>query len=69
MFSQVTTFSEFCKNKFVIEPVEVIYSDGKAYTSPDLSVYNMEVNLSYINGLIGVSLEAEEVAISFNKLM
>ena len=59
----MTAFSEYCENKFVIEPVEVISSDGKSNIYPDLSVYNMEVSLSYINGLIGVSLEAEEVII------
>ena len=57
---QVTAFSVYCEKKFEIEPVEVTYSDGKSYTYPDLSVYNMEVPLSYINGAIGVSLEAEE---------
>jgi len=30
---------------------------------PDLSIYNMEVSLSYITRLIGVSLDAEEVII------
>ena len=59
----MTAFSEYCENKFVIEPVEVISSDGKSNIYPDLSVYNMEVSLSYINGLIGVSLEVEEVII------
>lgn len=69
IFSQVTAFSEYCEKKFVIEPVEVISSDGKSCIYPDLSIYNMEVSLSYINGLIGVSLEMEEVFISSNFLM
>ncbi|KAG5022748.1 hypothetical protein JHK85_019090 [Glycine max] len=59
----VTTFSKYCENKFFIEPIEFISSDGKSNIYPDLSVYNMEVCLSYITGLIGVSLEAEEVII------
>ncbi|KHN05093.1 Mitogen-activated protein kinase kinase kinase 1 [Glycine soja] len=62
-FYKVIAFSEYCENKFVIEPVEVIFSDGNSNIYPDLSVYNMEVSLSYITGLIGVSLEAEEVII------
>ncbi|KRH33294.1 hypothetical protein GLYMA_10G113400v4 [Glycine max] len=61
--TMVIAFSEYCENKFVIEPVEVIFSDGNSNIYPDLSVYNMEVSLSYITGLIGVSLEAEEVII------
>lgn len=47
----------------------MISADGRSEIYPDLSVYNMEVSLSYINGLIGVSLEAEEVIISYNLLM
>lgn len=39
----------------------MIYSDGRSFVYPDLSVYNMEVPLSYITGTIGVSLEAEKV--------
>ncbi|KAL2338259.1 hypothetical protein Fmac_012705 [Flemingia macrophylla] len=66
--TMVTAFSEYCENKFVIEPVEVISSDGKSNIYPDLSLYNMEVSLSYINGLIGVSLEAEEVTKYLNRM-
>lgn len=64
-FFQVTAFSAYCEKKFEIEPVEVTYSDGNSYIYPDLSAYNMEVPLSYINGAIGVSLEAEEVCYSY----
>ncbi|CAJ1975858.1 unnamed protein product [Sphenostylis stenocarpa] len=66
--TMVTAFSEYCANKFVIEPVEVISSDGKSNIYPDLSFYNMEVSLSYITGLIGVSLEAEEVTKFLNRM-
>lgn len=57
----MTTFSQYCDKKFEVEPVQVVYSDGKSYTYPDLSVYKMEVPLSYVNDLVGVSLKAEEV--------
>lgn len=63
-----TTFSEYCERKFEIEPVEVIYSDGKSYIYPDISIYNMEVSLSYITGAIGVSLEADEVTSLLNRM-
>ncbi|KAE9602240.1 hypothetical protein Lal_00049746 [Lupinus albus] len=66
--TMVTTFSEYCENKFVVEPVEVIYSDGESHIYPDLSVYNMEVSLPYLSGLIGVSLKAEEVTKLLNKM-
>lgn len=58
--TMVTAFSVYCKNKFEIEPVEVIGSDGNSCNYPDLSEYTMEVHLSYITDLIGVSLEAEK---------
>ncbi|KAK1554733.1 hypothetical protein Q3G72_016530 [Acer saccharum] len=66
--TMVTTFSEYCKRKYEVEPVEVIYSDGRSYVCPDLSVYNMEVPLPYISGSIGVSLEAEEVTSLLNRM-
>lgn len=56
-------FSTLCKKKFEIEPVEVIYPDGRSCIYPELSLYNMEVSVSYINKCIGVSLEAEEVVV------
>lgn len=37
------------------------YPDGESYVYPDLSVYNMDVSLSYINRKIGLSLGADEV--------
>nr|POE74970.1 phenylalanine--trna ligase beta subunit, cytoplasmic [Quercus suber] len=52
--------SEYCERKFEIEPVEVIYCDGKSYIYPDLFVYNMGVSLSNITGAIGVPLEVDE---------
>lgn len=54
-------FSEYCERKFEVEPVEVIYSDGKASIYPVLSVTKMEVSLSDITGPIGISLEESEV--------
>ncbi|KAL8030992.1 hypothetical protein ABFX02_14G322000 [Erythranthe guttata] len=62
--TMVTMFSVYCERKFEVEPVEVIYDDGKSYISPDLSLYQMMVNLSYISSTIGVSLPAHEVSYS-----
>lgn len=58
-------FSAYCERKYEVEPVEVIYADGKSYVYPDLSVFSMEVPVSYINGTIGISLGAEEVSYCF----
>ena len=54
-------FSVYCERKFEVEPVEVIYSDGKSYICPELSPYDMEVSLTYINDIAGDTLEANKV--------
>ncbi|XP_071737837.1 phenylalanine--tRNA ligase beta subunit, cytoplasmic [Rutidosis leptorrhynchoides] len=66
--TMVTMFSVYCERKFEVEPVEVIYPDGKSYVLPDLSSYNMKVSLAYINGIAGLSLEADKVAGLLNKM-
>ncbi|TYK28376.1 putative phenylalanine--tRNA ligase beta subunit isoform X2 [Cucumis melo var. makuwa] len=66
--TMVTMFSTLCKKKFEIEPVEVIYPDGRSCIYPEISLYNMEVSLSYINKCIGVSLETEEVISLLNRM-
>ncbi|XP_024008694.1 phenylalanine--tRNA ligase beta subunit, cytoplasmic isoform X2 [Eutrema salsugineum] len=66
--TMVTTFSEYCERKFEIEPVEVTYDNGESLIYPDLAVYDMEVPLSSINDIIGVSLELEEVTSLLNRM-
>ncbi|KAL2231891.1 phenylalanine--tRNA ligase beta subunit, cytoplasmic-like [Sesamum indicum] len=66
--TMVTMFSVYCERKFEVEPVEVIYPDGKSYICPDLSLYQMVVPLSYITSAVGVSLPANEVASLLNKM-
>lgn len=66
--TMVTTFSVCCQRKFEVEPVEVIDSAGKSHVFPDLSVYYMEVPLSYITGLTGVDLKANQVTSLLNKM-
>lgn len=66
--TMVTMFSVYCERKFEVEPVEVIDSDGKSYIYPELSPYHMKVSLAYINGIAGISLEADKVAGLLNKM-
>lgn len=61
MLSQVTAFSVYAERQFEVEPVQVIYPDGKSFVYPDLSEYSIEVSLSYISNYIGVTLEANQV--------
>nr|XP_016448062.1 PREDICTED: phenylalanine--tRNA ligase beta subunit, cytoplasmic-like isoform X2 [Nicotiana tabacum] len=66
--TMVTMFSVYCERKFEVEPVKVTYPDGKSFVYPDLSIYNMNVPLSYITGIIGVQLPENEVASLLHKM-
>ncbi|KAI9466867.1 phenylalanyl-tRNA synthetase subunit beta [Lactarius psammicola] len=57
----VTMFSEYCEEPFTIEPVKVIYPDGKVVISPDLSSRQTEATASYVNACTGLSLSAPQV--------
>ncbi|KAJ4791949.1 Phenylalanine--tRNA ligase beta subunit [Rhynchospora pubera] len=64
----VTMFSEYCQKKFEVEPVEVLYPDGKTMVYPDLSVTKMEVPIKEITGPIGISLNETQVVPLLNKM-
>ncbi|CAK9137143.1 unnamed protein product [Ilex paraguariensis] len=66
--TMVTMFSVYCERKFDVEPVEVIYSDGKSHVYPDLSLYHMDVPLSYITSIVGQTLQANKVASLLHKM-
>ena len=66
-FLQVTTFSEYCANKFEVEPVEVISANGISSIYPDLSSRSMEVRLSYISSAVGVEFETNQVRNAFSR--
>ncbi|KAJ0977378.1 hypothetical protein J5N97_012852 [Dioscorea zingiberensis] len=66
--TMVTMFSEYCKEKFEVEPVEVVHSDGNTNIYPDLSITTMKVDLSDIGGSIGVSLPEDEVILLLKKM-
>ncbi|CAL5042668.1 unnamed protein product [Urochloa decumbens] len=66
--TMVTMFSEYCENKFEVEPVEVVDHDGGKSVYPDLSCYKMEAPLSDILGPIGISLDVKQVVCLLNKM-
>ncbi|CAN4113829.1 unnamed protein product [Withania somnifera] len=66
--TMVTMFSVYCERKFEVEPVKVTYPDGISFVCPDLSIYNMNVPLSYITGIIGVQLPEDKVASLLHKM-
>ncbi|TFY65646.1 hypothetical protein EVG20_g5451 [Dentipellis fragilis] len=55
-----TMFSEYCEEPFTIEPVKVVYPDGKVVLTPDISGRATEAHTSYINSCTGLSLSSPE---------
>lgn len=66
--TMVTMFSMYCETKFEVEPVEVISPDEKSVIYPDLSIWNLEIDLPYISRSIGVPLKENEVIILLAKM-
>ncbi|KAJ3669659.1 hypothetical protein LUZ60_011609 [Juncus effusus] len=66
--TMVTMFSEYCEKKFEVEPVEVIYPEGKSVICPDLKVTKMDVPVKEIVGPIGISLDETQVVELLNKM-
>ncbi|KAI0284374.1 phenylalanyl-tRNA synthetase [Russula aff. rugulosa BPL654] len=56
-----TMFSEYCEEPFTIEPVKIVYPDGRVVISPDLSSRETQAHASYINSCTGLSLSASQV--------
>ncbi|KAL4241406.1 phenylalanyl-tRNA synthetase beta subunit family protein [Abortiporus biennis] len=57
-----TMFSEYCEEPFAIEPCKVIYPDGTARITPDLSYKPFIAHPSYINSCTGLNLDAEKIS-------
>lgn len=66
--TMVTMFSMYCERKFEVEPVEVINPDEKSVIYPDLSIWNLEIDLPYISRSIGVPFKEDEVIILLTKM-
>ncbi|KAJ3345073.1 hypothetical protein HDU83_004440 [Entophlyctis luteolus] len=64
----VTMFSEYCKEKFTVEPVEVVQTDGTSTLYPDLSLRKFETTETYINKLIGTSIPRDKMLTLLSKM-
>ncbi|KAI6243863.1 Phenylalanyl-tRNA synthetase beta subunit [Aphelenchoides fujianensis] len=66
----VTMFGQYAKEPFTVEPVQVVYEDGRLPPTeyPKLSYRKQTVNVERVNGKIGVKLTAAEVARSLDKM-
>ncbi|KAL5014341.1 hypothetical protein ScPMuIL_008611 [Solemya velum] len=58
----VCMFSQYCREKFVTEAVEVIQSDGTKVEYPCLPYRFETINVLNINKKIGIDIRAEEMA-------
>lgn len=50
----VTMFSEYCKDQFEVEPVEVEQCDGSVTQYPVLMTRTETVDVQYVNQQIGI---------------
>ncbi|KAJ3298168.1 hypothetical protein HK104_011089 [Borealophlyctis nickersoniae] len=64
----VTMYSQYCAQKFSVEPVEVVQADGTATVFPDLSERKVRAEVEYINRSIGVTLGADEISRLLEKM-
>ncbi|KAG8868091.1 phenylalanine--tRNA ligase subunit beta [Serendipita sp. 405] len=55
-------FAEYCEVPFTVEPVRLVWPDGKETITPDLSSRAMTASAEYINSCTGVSLSALEIS-------
>uniref|UniRef100_A0A1E1XU16 Phenylalanine--tRNA ligase beta subunit n=1 Tax=Amblyomma sculptum TaxID=1581419 RepID=A0A1E1XU16_AMBSC len=59
--TMVTMFSEYCKEPFIAEKVQVIMPDGTATLYPELKYWELDVHAKDINELLGLSKSEQEL--------
>lgn len=59
--TMVTMFSEYCKEPFVAEKVQVIMPDGTTTLYPELKYWELDVHAKDINELLGLSESEQEL--------
>ncbi len=57
----VTTFSVYCKNKFTVEPVEIISPDGSKTITPSLEYKDFDCSLDYCNTILGLHIPMSDI--------
>ncbi|KIJ56702.1 hypothetical protein M422DRAFT_22863 [Sphaerobolus stellatus SS14] len=54
-------FAEHCEEPFTVEPVKLVYPDGRTVITPDISSRSTVAHRSYINACTGLSLSSAEI--------
>ncbi|KAJ2455214.1 phenylalanine--tRNA ligase subunit beta [Coemansia sp. RSA 2336] len=64
----VTMFSQHCKEPFTVEPVEVVYPDGKSFVYPDFETKTITTTAKYLNGIVGIDKSDSEIVELLHKM-
>ncbi|KZC09055.1 PREDICTED: phenylalanine--tRNA ligase beta subunit [Dufourea novaeangliae] len=64
----VCAFSQYCKTKYTVETVEVVYPDNQVFRYPDLKYRIQEIDCEKAINYIGVEQTPEEVATLLSKM-
>lgn len=64
----VAMFSEYCKEKFTVESVQITYPDGSKDVTPHMDPRSTTAEASYINSVMGLSLPHEELCSLLNRM-
>eukprot|EP01135_Chromosphaera_perkinsii_P004649 Nk52_evm42s292 gene=Nk52_evmTU42s292 len=64
----VAMFSEYCKDKYSYEPVDVIEVDGTTHTYPDMEERVENVEVDYINRRVGIDISPDEISSLLTKM-
>ncbi|KAJ1663367.1 phenylalanine--tRNA ligase subunit beta [Coemansia sp. RSA 1813] len=57
----LTMFSCYCKDPFTVEPVEVVYPDGKSAVYPEYEPRTVKTSSTYLNGIVGIKQTDSEI--------
>ncbi|KAI8325319.1 beta subunit of phenylalanyl-tRNA synthetase [Martensiomyces pterosporus] len=64
----LTMFSGYCEEPFTVEPVEVVYPDGKSTVYPDLEPRSMKTTPKYLNGIVGINQTNDQIVDLLKKM-
>mmetsp|Transcript_17496 Transcript_17496/g.31588 ORF Transcript_17496/g.31588 Transcript_17496/m.31588 type:complete len:586 (+) Transcript_17496:10133-11890(+) len=64
----VAAFSEYTENKYDIEAVHVVDSRGNSHVTPRFENTQIDVEVEYVNKLVGVHLNVTEISTLLNRM-
>ncbi|XP_076258185.1 phenylalanine--tRNA ligase beta subunit isoform X4 [Rhynchophorus ferrugineus] len=64
----VCMFSQYCKDKYKAETVQIKYSKSKSFVYPELRYRNEKVSLKKANGLVGIKQNGADIAKLLSKM-